>query len=154
MKLSKNQWIGVVVALAVAGFMFYGISYLYSKLGGNNLVNKNQIMADVQIETVSEGTGQDMVEMGDTVKVAYIGMFEDGQEFDRAHEPFEVTLGVDPIIKGWEKGILGMKVGEERRLIIPPSLGYGDTDYGPIPANSTLIFEIKMLSIKKGAPKK
>lgn len=146
MAISKNQYVGIVVALAVVGFMFYGMSFLYSKI-----TNQNQVMNDVQTIVVSEGTGAVVAESGDTVSVNYVGLFQDGREFDRSHEPFEITLGEGSVIQGWEKGLLGMKVNEDRRLVIPPSLAYGESGYGPIPPNATLIFEIKMLAIKKAS---
>jgi FKBP-type peptidyl-prolyl cis-trans isomerase len=87
--------------------------------------------------------------------VNYTGRLADGTVFDSnvdpkfGHvEPFKFILGAGYVIKGWDDGLVGMKVGEKRTLTIPPELGYGATDNGPIPANSTLIFEIELLSIE------
>ncbi|HNB51177.1 MAG TPA: FKBP-type peptidyl-prolyl cis-trans isomerase [Anaerolineales bacterium] len=112
-------------------------------------------------ETITTATGlqyEDLVvgsgpaaKDGDTVSVHYTGWLEDGTKFDSSvdrGEPFPFTLGAGGVIPGWEEGVAGMQVGGKRRLIIPPDLGYGPQDYGPIPGNSTLIFEVELLEIK------
>lgn len=93
---------------------------------------------------------------GDTVSMNYTGRLADGTVFDSnvdpkfGHvKPFEFTLGAGQVIAGWDKGIVGMKVGEKKTLVIPPEDGYGAKDYGPIPANSTLTFDVELLAIKK-----
>ena len=90
---------------------------------------------------------------GDTVVVNYVGMnFSNGQEFDASWDrgqPFPVQLGTGSVIPGWEKGLVGIKEGGRRELIIPPELGYGAKGYPPaIPPNETLVFVIDALSIK------
>ena len=72
-----------------------------------------------------------------------------GRVFDTwvGKEPIQFPLGFGYVIAGWEQGVLGMKVGGKRLLIVPPHLGYGTADYGPIPANSTLIFEVELMSV-------
>lgn len=105
---------------------------------------------DLKIEIIKEGKG-DVSKAGDTLKVHYTGTLEDGTEFDSSlsrNEPFEFHLGAGMVIEGWEKGMEGMKVGEKRILAIPSKFGYGDMAIGSIPANSTLIFEVELLSIK------
>jgi FKBP-type peptidyl-prolyl cis-trans isomerase len=95
------------------------------------------------------GTGAEAVN-GDTLTVHYTGWLADGTKFDSSYDrgtPFTFRVGVGQVIAGWDQGVPGMKVGGKRRLIIPPSLGYGSTAYGPIPANSTLKFEVELLSI-------
>jgi peptidylprolyl isomerase len=80
----------------------------------------------------------------------YVGTLENGTKFDSSRDrntPFEFTLGTGQVIQGWEQGILGMKTGEIRKLIIPSELGYGASGQGPIPPNSTLIFEVELLRI-------
>ncbi|HEC94102.1 MAG TPA: FKBP-type peptidyl-prolyl cis-trans isomerase [Candidatus Kaiserbacteria bacterium] len=93
---------------------------------------------------------------GDTVSVQYIGKLTDGKVFDSsaAHgdKPFSFVLGAGRVIKGWDEGLVGMKVGGTRLLAIPPALGYGNRAFGPIPANASLIFEVKLLNVV--APKK
>lgn len=99
--------------------------------------------------TTKEGTGAPAV-AGDTVTVNYTGMFTDGKVFDTSigKQPFSFQLGAHMVIAGWDEGVAGMKVGEKRHLVIPASLGYGPNDYGPIPGNSTLVFDVELLAIK------
>lgn len=88
---------------------------------------------------------------GDYVSVHYTGMLEDGTVFDSSVErgqPIEFPLGVGRVIKGWDQGILGMCVGEKRKLTIPPSLGYGESGAGPIPPGATLIFTTELVAIE------
>ena len=87
---------------------------------------------------------------GDLVTVHYVGTLTNGAKFDSSYDinrPYTFRLGAGAVIAGWDQGVVGMKVGGKRRLTIPPSLGYGSQPQGPIPANSTLIFEIELLSI-------
>lgn len=90
---------------------------------------------------------------GDTVKVHYVGTLTDGKEFDSSkkhNEPFSFELGAGRVIKGWDQGVAGMKVGGKRKLTVPPSLGYGARGFPPvIPPSSTLIFEVELLEVKK-----
>ncbi len=105
----------------------------------------------VEIIDIRVGTGAEAV-FGDSVKVHYVGTLTDGRKFDSSRdrdEPFMFKLGIGDVIKGWDQGVLNMKVGGLRKLIIPPSLGYGNRDHGPIPGKSTLIFEVELLAIKK-----
>lgn len=104
----------------------------------------------LQYQDLTVGTGQE-AKTGDTVSVHYVGTLEDGTKFDSSrdrNEPFQVTIGAGNVIKGWEEGLVGMRVGGTRKLIVPPELGYGNQAVGDvIPANATLIFEIELLSI-------
>jgi len=87
---------------------------------------------------------------GDVVTVNYVGTLTNGTKFDSSYDrnaPYTFRLGAGSVIAGWDQGVVGMKVGGKRRLTIPPSLGYGSQANGPIPPNSTLIFEIELLSI-------
>ncbi|MDP2586761.1 MAG: FKBP-type peptidyl-prolyl cis-trans isomerase [Candidatus Komeilibacteria bacterium] len=106
---------------------------------------------ELQIETLAQGTGEAQTKTGDTVSVHYVGTLENGTKFDSSYdrgEPIELTLGENSVIQGWEQGLLGMKVGEKRKLIIPSALGYGEAGNGPsIPPNATLIFEVELVSI-------
>ena len=103
------------------------------------------------IEDIKIGDGQE-VEKFNIVTVNYTGLLENGTKFDSSlnpgRSPFRFTVGAGQVIKGWDEGLMGMKVGGKRKLTIPPELGYGSRDNGPIPANSTLIFEIDLLSIE------
>lgn len=93
----------------------------------------------------------DPVEDGDTVVVHYVGTLQDGYEFDNSNKrgnPYTFTVGDGKVIKGWEKGIIGMKVGGARILVIPPDLAYGEDGFGPVPPNAPLVFSIELLEIK------
>ncbi|MFA7314712.1 MAG: FKBP-type peptidyl-prolyl cis-trans isomerase [Candidatus Magasanikbacteria bacterium] len=105
---------------------------------------------DLQIEVLQEGTGQE-AQHGDNVSVHYVGTFEDGRKFDSSidrGQPFEFLLGMGMVIKGWDDGVVGMKIGEKRKLTIPYNLAYGESGHGPIPPKATLIFEIELLEIE------
>lgn len=102
------------------------------------------------IDDIKVGTGAE-VAVGDTVDVHYIGTLQNGQEFDNSNkrgEVFTFTVGEGRVIKGWEDGLIGMKVGGQRILVIPPELAYGNQAIGPIPPNSTLVFAIDLVAIK------
>jgi len=124
---------------------------------------QNNNMNELKIEDIVVGTGAEAVE-GSLVSVNYIGKFVDGRIFDtnnvdaakeagvyipaREYSAFEFTLGAGQVIAGWDQGVKGMKVGGKRTLSIPPELAYGPNDYGPIPGNSTLEFEVELLGVK------
>lgn len=102
------------------------------------------------VDDIIIGDGEE-VGNGDMVTVNYIGTLENGQEFDNSYErgtPFTFTLGEGRVIDGWEQGVAGMKVGGQRILVIPPSLGYGSNGAGPIPGNATLVFAVELLSVQ------
>jgi len=104
------------------------------------------------VQDIKEGTGK-TAENGDLVTVNYVGTLTDGTIFDSSiakNQPFTFTIGAGQVIKGWDLGVAGMKVGGERKLVIPPSLGYGSsgTPGGSIPPNSTLDFTVDLLKIK------
>ena len=105
----------------------------------------------LQYQDITIGTGQE-AKSDDTVSVHYTGTLEDGTKFDSSrdrNQPFDVTIGAGSVIQGWDEGLVGMRVGGTRKLIVPPDLAYGSQAVGDlIPANSTLIFEIELLSIK------
>lgn len=111
-----------------------------------NSANNFQIMG-MNIEILQEGSGEG-AKTGDTLLVNYVGMLADGTQFDASGDtPFEFTVG-GRVITGWNLGLVGMKVGEKRKLTIPPDLAYGETGYPPvIPQNATLTFEVELLKI-------
>jgi peptidylprolyl isomerase len=105
----------------------------------------------VKIEDIVVGSGA-APKPGDTLVVHYTGTLEDGTKFDSSvdrGQPFTFQIGVGQVIRGWDQGIITMKVGGKRRLTIPPELAYGERGAGSvIPPNATLIFEIELLEIK------
>jgi FKBP-type peptidyl-prolyl cis-trans isomerase len=112
-------------------------------------------MADLKITTVAEAPADcATARSGDTVFVHYTGRLTDGKKFDSSvdrGEPIDFVLGQGRVIKGWEKGIVGMKLGERRQLTIPPELGYGSKSVGNglIPPNSVLLFDVELVGIKR-----
>jgi len=113
-----------------------------------------QVSADggkVEIEILTEGSGAEAAN-GQLVAVHYVGTLPDGTEFDTSYKrkrPFQFRLGDGAVIEGWEKGVAGMKVGEKRKLTIPPSLAYKERGLGGvIPPNTTLTFEIELMKIE------
>ena len=104
----------------------------------------------LQYTDLNVGTGPSPT-AGQEVTVHYIGTLANGTKFDASYDrnqPFKFRLGMGEVIKGWDEGILTMKVGGKRRLIIPPQLGYASRAAGPIPANSTLYFDVELISVK------
>ncbi len=102
------------------------------------------------IDDVRVGDGAAVTE-GDMVSVHYIGTTQDGVQFDSSYtrgEPFVFTVGGGKVIKGWDTGLVGMKVGGQRILVIPADLAYGNRQVGPIPPNTPLVFAIELLAIK------
>ena len=91
---------------------------------------------------------------GDIARVHYTGWLPTGAQFDSSREgaPFEVALGYGRVIAGWDQGVVGMRVGGRRKLVVPPALGYGDAGRGRIPANSTLVFEVELLGVEDRTP--
>jgi FKBP-type peptidyl-prolyl cis-trans isomerase len=105
----------------------------------------------VQYWEIKEGLGP-LAKSGDHVKVHYTGWLITGKKFDSsvdANQPYEFTLGQGEVIRGWDEGVVGMKVGGKRQLRIPPELAYGENGHPPqVPPNATLIFDVQLLAIK------
>jgi FKBP-type peptidyl-prolyl cis-trans isomerase FkpA len=129
-------------------------AYLASRvaIGEMEMPNDSAGMpADLVIEDLVEGTGP-VAEPGQTVSVHYTGWLLDGTKFDSSHDrnqPFQFRLGGGQVIKGWDRGVAGMKVGGKRRLTIPPDLGYGARGAGGvIPPNAVLVFEVDLIGVR------
>ena len=103
----------------------------------------------LQYEDIVEGKGATPT-AGQNVSVHYVGTLQNGTKFDSSldrGQPFVFRIGTGRVIKGWDEGVMSMKVGGKRKLIIPPELGYGARQMGPIPPNSTLVFEVELLAV-------
>lgn len=158
-------WIvlGVIGVVAAVGAVLLRTRAGETTLSGGGLQQANQAvsganaqrtgapMAELKIEELTVGTGPE-VRAGDVIRMHYRGTLEDGKEFDSSYrrgEPFQAQIGVGQVIKGWDEGVIGMRVGGKRRLIIPPEKGYGLSGAGNvIPPNATLTFELELVSIE------
>lgn len=104
----------------------------------------------LKIQDVKLGSGKEAA-CGNEVSVNYTGTFRNGKKFDSSYdrnEPFSFTLCKGEVIKGWDQGVLGMRVGGKRKLDIPANLAYGANGSGPVPANSDLLFDVEVMNIK------
>lgn len=104
-------------------------------------------------EDITEGDGIECTGRGQVATVHYTGWLEDGSKFDSSHDrndPFSFPCQSNYVIKGWDEGVIGMKIGGKRKLTIPPELAYGEAGAGGvIPGNATLIFEIELLELSE-----
>lgn len=144
-ELNRNEWVAVVIAIFVVGFFFVFGQTIINAINPSNTVEQK-----LQVQDEVIGTG-DVAVTGSLLTVHYTGRLPDGTIFDSSisrNEPFQFRLGAGMVIRGWEEGLVGMKVGGKRLLIIPPDYGYGpDGIPGVIPANSTIIFEVELLKV-------
>lgn len=141
--------IGLII-IAIGGLLFFK----YRKPPQINMNGFDKLTTSkngVAIEILNEGNGT-VAQNGDKVSVHYTGTLVNGTKFDSSIDrgiPFEFTLGAGRVIKGWDIGVEGMKIGEKRKLTIPSELAYGPNGIpGHIPPNATLIFEVELLGIK------
>ena len=108
-------------------------------------------MEELQIEELTVGTGLE-AKKGQLAVVHYTGWLTDGTKFDSSkdrNDPFSFALGGGSVIRGWDEGVVGMKIGGKRKLTIPPHMGYGTRGAGGvIPPNATLVFEVELLDVK------
>jgi FKBP-type peptidyl-prolyl cis-trans isomerase len=150
----------IVLGVAVVVLIIGGVMVLSGATGGGAeasptptptpTITQQAVSKDLQITDITVGTGAEAV-AGKKISVNYVGTLADGTKFDSSYDrnqPFEFTLGAGQVIAGWDQGVAGMKVGGKRKLVIPPSLGYGSQANGSIPANSTLTFEVELLAVK------
>lgn len=159
----KNLPLNIYLAFAIlVALLFYGAYYFDpAKIGlklaedsKENITLESGLLnqtSGLQIEDVVLGDGAE-AKTGNTVSVHYTGTLTDGTKFDSSlerDEPFEFVLGAGQVIKGWDLGVVGMKIGGKRKLTIPPELAYGEAGVpGTIPQNSTLVFEIELFRIE------
>ena len=144
----------ILIIAVILGIYFFMVNSKPSPVipGDQNANNSNNMAKEVKIEILKEGSGV-AVKAGDYIVVNYVGTLADGTKFDSSidiNRPFAFTVGNGDVIKGWDTGVIGMKLGEKRKLTIPPELAYGELGRPPvIPQNATLTFEIDLLKIGK-----
>jgi FKBP-type peptidyl-prolyl cis-trans isomerase FkpA len=140
--------IAIAVALAVVVLFFIFNPFNMQENAANSALNPAANSGGLVVQDEVVGTGVE-AQAGDLVTVNYTGKLDNGTVFDTSvgRAPFQFTLGAGQVIPGWDQGVAGMKVGGKRVLIIPPSLAYGSQAVGPIPANSTLTFEVELLGV-------
>jgi FKBP-type peptidyl-prolyl cis-trans isomerase len=144
---------GVVLLAAIGAAIFLTIRNNQANAAATLAAAGNTTTTASGLQILDEvvGTGAE-AKTGDTVSVHYTGTLTDGTKFDSSLDrgtPLDFTIGAGNVIKGWDEGVVGMKVGGKRRLTIPPGLAYGSSGYPPvIPPNATLIFEIELVAIK------
>ena len=177
-KISESEAVSIGIALIVVAVVFFGVfgspflktNHQTKQAGSNTPVvvadaSKDAAQASQDLRAATDeygkvtklairdskvGDGAPVI-VGDTVTVDYVGKLQDGTEFDSSIKrgtPFSFTVGEGKVIKGWEQGLIGMKKGGQRILIIPSDMGYGDRGMGPIPPGATLLFSITLLDVK------
>ena len=154
--MNKKPLIITLLVLIALSLLMWVVVFFSQKTDSPNFVTniiseaKISSMQGLKIETLRDGTG-DGARKGDRVIIRYVGTFKDGTEFDsnlNDSQPLTFVLGQNKVIQGWEMGILGMKMGEKRRLTVPSSLAYGKTGRPPlIGPNTALIFEVELMGI-------
>jgi FKBP-type peptidyl-prolyl cis-trans isomerase len=148
----NKKYILIIILIIIVFGVYFLFQNLKNKQGQNKepeVTPKTYEIQGMKVEILKEGTGVE-AKNGDKVTVHYVGTLEDGTKFDSSIDrgtPFSFKLGAGEVITGWDLGVLGMKVGEKRKLTIPYDLAYGENGYGPIPAKATLIFEVELLGI-------
>ena len=147
----RNQRIAIAIFLLAIIALVAFIVLRTSSTQEPSTSDMTTTTSGLQYQDIEIGAGS-IAETGDIVSVHYTGWLESGKKFDSSldrGDPFEFTIGAGEVIKGWEEGITGMKVGGKRRLVIPPDLSYGSSGVsGIIPPNATLIFEVELLTIE------
>ncbi|HVF90264.1 MAG TPA: FKBP-type peptidyl-prolyl cis-trans isomerase [Blastocatellia bacterium] len=146
-KNNKYIIIGIIAAVVAAGAIL--VAFLGDGSGGG-AGSEVSTPSGLRYVDLKEGTGPSP-RPGQTVTVHYVGTLTDGSKFESsidAGRPVDFAIGVGQVMKGWDEGLMTMKVGGKRKLIIPPSLGYGAVARSKIPANSTLLFEVELLGVK------
>lgn len=144
----STRLISIILIVVLAGA---GIAYLFMRGGGGQGGKEITTPSGLKYVDLVEGTGASP-QKGQTVTVNYTGTLENGTKFDSSYDhgqPFQFPIGRGRVIRGWDEGLMTMKVGGKRKLIVPSQLGYGPAGNPPkIPGNSTLIFEVELLDVK------
>ena len=147
-KKKSNARAKIIVGLMIAAVAISATSYF--ACSGAKPGTEVTTPSGLKYVDLVVGSGEP-AKAGQVVQVHYTGTLENGTKFDSSYDhggqPFSFPLGGGRVIKGWDEGVAGMKVGGKRKLIIPPNLAYGDRVQAKIPANSTLIFEVELLKI-------
>ena len=150
-RTNQKDLIVVLLSVFIVGFFFIfgptAISLIKKLKPAQAIVSGPQVL--IQDESIGKG---DEVALGSRVTINYTGRLVNRKVFDSSlsrNEPFQFVLGSGQVISGLDKGIVGIRVGGKRIITIPPELGYGKANYGSIPANSTLIFEVELLKAEK-----
>lgn len=150
---NKTIVLALIAVVVIAGvyFLFWSNNKNVSVQNGTR-GSEITLPDGLKINDLVVGAGAE-AKISQTVTVNYAGTLADGTKFDSSYdrgEPFSFSLGAGQVIKGWDEGVAGMKVGGKRRLSIPPELGYGSAGAGGglIPPNATLIFEVELLEVK------
>jgi FKBP-type peptidyl-prolyl cis-trans isomerase FkpA len=128
---------------------FLSAVVVFSMIGCGSNDTTGSSGGSLQSEDLVVGTGA-VAASGDTLTVNYVGRLQAGGVFDDSYarnQPFTFQLGAGQVIRGWDQGLPGMRVGGKRRLTIPPSLAYGSQGNGPIPPNATIVFDVELVSI-------
>jgi len=128
----------------------YTVARDYASALNVDLSDMERRTTGLYVQDVVTGEGE-RADSGDIVVVHYTGWLPQGRQFDSSRErdrPYEVAIGYGRVIDGWDHGIVGMKVGGQRRLVIPPALAYGESGRGIIPGNSTLVFDVELLEVQ------
>ncbi len=136
----------VIIIIAVVVIVIGAVFIMKSKMGSTG----GGTVTELKIEELKVGTGDEAV-AGKPVTVHYTGWLTDGKKFDSSldrGQPFTFQLGGGQVIRGWDQGVAGMKVGGKRKLTIPSSMGYGERGAGAvIPPNATLVFDVELLKV-------
>jgi peptidylprolyl isomerase len=136
--------------MVLSAVILLSLGYLLVTKKGSSQGKEVTTASGLKYTDVTEGTGANP-RPGQTVKVNYIGTLENGTKFDSSYDhgkPYEFRIGRSEVIKGWDEGLMTMKVGGKRKLVVPSALAYGAAGRPGIPPNSTLLFDVELLSIK------
>jgi FKBP-type peptidyl-prolyl cis-trans isomerase len=165
----KPYIIFAVIGLILIVLAWKGEGLILSKFNTGNLPEEEGVLSEsgnvaanqqnsaalsspddqLKFDITKNGEGAE-IKNGDKATVHYIGKLKNNTVFDSSYDrgtPFEFELGAGEVIRGWDMGVLGMKVGEKRQLIIPARYGYGENGMGSIPGGATLVFEVELLKI-------